>query len=263
MVSDLIYDVGLHDGEDTAYYLSLGHRVVAIDANPSKIEMAKEKFAAHIKAGKLVLVNVGIFPVAGEFDFWVSEFDFWSSFDQSMASRFSRACVPVRVRCRPFQEILREFGVPHFLKIDVEGQEDQCLKGLSPDELPRYVSWEASLESLAQLYWMHKLGYNAFKCIDQKTLTASLKKRIASDRVTVRARNRILRIFTTGADTPVKRHTGWEFQAGSSGPFGEETDGKWQSFESLADDWIAYCRKAIRATPDKLNCWFDFHATIK
>jgi hypothetical protein len=32
--SDLIYDVGLLDGADTAYYLFRGFRVVAVDANP-------------------------------------------------------------------------------------------------------------------------------------------------------------------------------------------------------------------------------------
>ncbi len=30
MIPDLIYDVGMHDGEDTAYYLARGYRVVAI-----------------------------------------------------------------------------------------------------------------------------------------------------------------------------------------------------------------------------------------
>src|SRR5207253_10987847 len=87
VVPNLIYDVGLHDGEDTGYYLARGYRVVAIDANPSKIARAKEQFAEHIKAERLILVNAGIFPVAAELDFWVSEFDFWSSFDKTMASR--------------------------------------------------------------------------------------------------------------------------------------------------------------------------------
>ena len=33
--SDLIYDVGLFDGGDTAYYLFRGYNVVAIDAKSS------------------------------------------------------------------------------------------------------------------------------------------------------------------------------------------------------------------------------------
>ena len=34
MVPDLIYDVGMHNGSDTAYYLHKGFRVLAIEANP-------------------------------------------------------------------------------------------------------------------------------------------------------------------------------------------------------------------------------------
>ena len=33
--SDLIYDVGFHQGEDTAYYLKKGFRVVAFEAHPT------------------------------------------------------------------------------------------------------------------------------------------------------------------------------------------------------------------------------------
>ena len=34
MIEDLIYDIGMNHGEDTAYYLSKGFRVIAIEANP-------------------------------------------------------------------------------------------------------------------------------------------------------------------------------------------------------------------------------------
>lgn len=31
----LVIDVGMHNGDDTAYYLHRGYRVVAIEANPA------------------------------------------------------------------------------------------------------------------------------------------------------------------------------------------------------------------------------------
>ena len=34
MEKNLIYDVGMSNGDDTAYYLHRGFRVVAIEANP-------------------------------------------------------------------------------------------------------------------------------------------------------------------------------------------------------------------------------------
>lgn len=270
MIPDLIYDVGMHDGEDTAYYLARGYRVVAIEANPAKVDRAREQFAGAVRAGRLVLVSAGVFPVEGTFDFWISEFDFWSSFDRSLASKANKACVPVRVPCRPLQDILEEHGVPYFLKIDVEGQEDHCLRALSPADLPQYVSWEAGLESLAQLAWMRQLGYNAFKCIEQATLTASLKQHIASDhlvgRALARARRGVARagqLVGVRATASPRGEVPWEFKIGSSGPFGEDADGEWQSFASVADDWCVYCRKVVRAEPGTLDDWFDFHATIR
>jgi SAM-dependent methyltransferase len=47
-ISDLIYDVGLLDGTDTAYYLFWGYRVVAVDVNPTMIEAARVRFANEI-----------------------------------------------------------------------------------------------------------------------------------------------------------------------------------------------------------------------
>ena len=42
---DLIYDVGLHIGQDTAFYLEKGFRVVAIEANPVLAHQVAVRFA--------------------------------------------------------------------------------------------------------------------------------------------------------------------------------------------------------------------------
>ena len=34
MQNDVIFDVGMNNGDDTAYYLHLGCRVVAVEADP-------------------------------------------------------------------------------------------------------------------------------------------------------------------------------------------------------------------------------------
>ena len=43
--SNLIYDVGLHEGQDTAYYLWKGFRVLAVEANPELTQAAQSKFS--------------------------------------------------------------------------------------------------------------------------------------------------------------------------------------------------------------------------
>jgi predicted RNA methylase len=56
MIEDLVYDVGMGDGADTAYYLAKGRRVVAIDANPLAVERASKDvfpsgFATAFRSG--------------------------------------------------------------------------------------------------------------------------------------------------------------------------------------------------------------------
>jgi hypothetical protein len=43
MLADLIYDVGMNNGDDTAYYLSRGFRVIAIEASPVMVEDASRR----------------------------------------------------------------------------------------------------------------------------------------------------------------------------------------------------------------------------
>src|SRR5262249_5480686 len=47
----LIYDVGMNNGDDTAYYLRRGFRVVAIEPNPALVATACERFRREIETG--------------------------------------------------------------------------------------------------------------------------------------------------------------------------------------------------------------------
>jgi hypothetical protein len=44
MLPNLIYDIGMHNGDDTAYYLSRGFNVLAVEANPKLAATATERF---------------------------------------------------------------------------------------------------------------------------------------------------------------------------------------------------------------------------
>jgi phosphopantothenate synthetase len=51
MIEDLVYDVGMGDGADTAYYLAKGRRVVAIDANPLAVERRRKSSPMRSERG--------------------------------------------------------------------------------------------------------------------------------------------------------------------------------------------------------------------
>jgi hypothetical protein len=44
-VPNLVLDVGMHNGDDTAYYLASGYDVVAVEANPTLCASARDRFA--------------------------------------------------------------------------------------------------------------------------------------------------------------------------------------------------------------------------
>src|ERR1700728_4566936 len=57
---DLVYDVGMHQGEDTDYYLKKGFRVIAFEANPKLVAKSRSRFADAIRDKKLIIVEGAI-----------------------------------------------------------------------------------------------------------------------------------------------------------------------------------------------------------
>jgi FkbM family methyltransferase len=171
MNADLIYDIGIHRGEDTARYLDMGYRVLGVDANPVMIERCKERFAAELTKGQLSLLNVGIAEKPGLLPFYRhASNDEWSSFNQDLGWRQDGRGDVVQVDVVPFSHLLSAFGVPFYLKIDIEGNDLHCIDALSREDLPRYVSTEAYTTDA--FCWLRALGYSRFKLLNQQPLGA-------------------------------------------------------------------------------------------
>jgi FkbM family methyltransferase len=127
MENKLIYDVGVCDGSDTAYYLHLGFNVVGIEASPVMVDDLRRRFAGNIADGTLTILNVGVADSEGELEFWICDDNpHWSSFDQVLAARNGARHHPALVETRRFSDILCEHGVPLYCKIDIEGKDRTC-----------------------------------------------------------------------------------------------------------------------------------------
>ena len=275
MEEDLIYDVGMHNGDDAAYYLSKGYRVVAIEADPKLAALAHGRFEGEIERGTLTLLNVAIGPQDGLARFWIcDEWSEWNSFDRAIASRQGKKHHAIDVRCRQFRSVLREHGVPYYLKVDIESSDHCCIDGLDHKELPRYVSLEfGRLEDLVAL---HRLGYNAFKVIHQEAsfghaqFHARQIGRLESFGWKVRGRLgpikrrivKLLRMDRWRGNGGTRPPAGSAVAPGPSGPFGEETDGRWNSFEEASYDLCSFALgRSQHGNPPDWNIWFDIHAT--
>jgi len=280
---DLVFDVGVYNGDDTAYYLFKGYRVLAIEADPSLIGALRARFAVEIARGQLQIMNIALAPTRGSMPFWICEgYSLWNSLDREHASRMGRTAHAVDIDCWPLRDLLAHYGVPHYLKLSLHGAEHFCLADLDPEALPTYISLELprdvrhSEELFSRLL---SLGYGASKIIDQTTqrqfivrpqtiterLRGALKRhprlRHTCEK-TVGVGRRLLRAVRErqSGEASATQEAGqqWIFPEGSSGPFGEETHGAWRTTADAHADWKYFLKDGHRS--HNLSVWHDLHA---
>ena len=180
MNNNLIFDVGLHKGEDSLYYLTKGFRVIGIDADHSLIENARNYFSKYLMSNQLILLNFALSNNDDEeLDFHISRLPEWNSLKKSISDRDGMYKETIKVKSKKLSSIMIEFGVPSYCKIDVEAADKVCLETLSDlDELPKYISVETEClgefeteteeQALDTLNILNKLGYRRYKLVDQR-----------------------------------------------------------------------------------------------
>ena len=275
MVPDLIYDVGLHNGADTAYYLHRGFRVVAIDANPVLTTATQHRFEKEIAAGKLKVLNIGIAETEGTLSFWVNEAnDTQSSFNEARAKRYG-PCHEIRVPCIPLSAVMAEQGVPCYMKVDIEGYDYLCIRALNSDDLPKYISVELDRDH-ELVEELRQLGYQKFKIINQLTFTGSTP--IADDEIAFRLLRKLSskvppfgRMLKRSAIAKHLRKVDFDnfvdqfdhkFGEGSSGPFGEDTAGPWYTADEVTTRIRSIQGKLAEGHLPAGSVWFDIHAAL-
>jgi FkbM family methyltransferase len=175
MQRDLIFDVGMHDGADTDFYLRKGFRVVAVEADSQLVAAAQSRFAAALGEGRLTIVNRAVAQKPGRITFYRSENTIWSTIDSGRAQAVARRGSPnepVEVEAVTSASLLAEFGVPYYMKIDIEGMDTIAVAGLRDSaERPLYISIEAERRDLhtcrEELALLAALGYHSFKVVPQ------------------------------------------------------------------------------------------------
>jgi FkbM family methyltransferase len=233
---DLIYDFGMHNGSDTEFYLKKGFRVVAVEANPVLADASALKFRSWIEIGRLVILNIGVGPSPGTFAFYVNKtHSEWSSFDREIASR-GHPVDTIEVRTVPPEQMFAVFGSPHFVKIDIEGYDhlviDAATKLPTP---PAYISFENGDIPLFEI--LASAGYDAFKLVNQRTVSEIPQASPAIEGLAVE----------------------YTFPFGSSGPFGEETPGRWEKPGAMRKILQRHFeQRALQTGPDV--DWWDLHA---
>ena len=131
--------------------------------------------------------------------------------------------------------------------MDIEGSDHLCVRALTSDTRPAFLSFEAGPDADALVQHAMSIGYTKFKIINQVTFRELTRQNCLRDRIA----ERIMREL--GYDEPRQyRHAGRWFTSGhSSGPLPWQTGGQWTDGETTRERW----RNA------DIACWYDIHAT--
>jgi FkbM family methyltransferase len=270
---NVVFDVGMHKGEDTEFYLKKGFDVVAFEANPELIAHCARRFGDDIAQGRLRIVEGAIAPeTAGErlVFYKNAQKSVWGTIEASWADRNQRLgteSIKIEVPRTDLASAFQTYGMPYYLKIDIEGADHVVLQELQKcDDRPRFISIEAEKVDFAELRKtltaLQSLGYTAFKAIQQATIPDT-------------------KFVTTTVRGEPLSHV---FAYGASGPFGEDLPGSWSGhdaclhqFETIfklyrlfGDDGIVssapggalLVRGLARLYRKPLPGWYDIHATL-
>ena len=142
---DLVFDIGANKGAKAMALLSLGARVVAVEPNPACTKAILDENRKAVAKGSLQVECAAVAAQAGEMTLTIfdSEADMTSgsaeflNYARTVGYTDTRS---VTARATTLDNLIEQFGLPAFLKIDVEGMDADALRGLSSK--PSYLSFE-------------------------------------------------------------------------------------------------------------------------
>jgi len=134
---DLVFDIGAHVGDRTAAFCRLGCRVVAVEPQPPLVGLLR-KFYGHSPTVMIAPVAVAASP--GTIELLINSANptlttaspiFVAAAARARGWRRERWGRRLRVPAVTLDQLIERHGEPNFLKLDVEGFEEEALAGLS------------------------------------------------------------------------------------------------------------------------------------
>ena len=141
----LIFDIGANEGVLTEVFSSFSKQVIAIEPDKRNLSILKAKF---FNQKNILILPVAVSEADGE-QVWYEDSENYAmgtlsqKWNDSKAKNSFKKSYQSLVTTRSLDSLIQEFGLPDYIKIDVEGSELQVLQGLS--QKVALLSFEAIL----------------------------------------------------------------------------------------------------------------------
>lgn len=163
---DLCFDVGANIGDYTASLLAVGARVIAVDPQPSAI---KELRARFYRNDRIVVEPVALGDREGKARFFVRDHHGASSFLENWGGGRYRETLELPIRT--IESLIKTYGVPSYVKLDVEGYELQVVLGLKSKvnliSVEYFLTDENCASKLEIIEILEKFGTLSFNLVQE------------------------------------------------------------------------------------------------
>lgn len=134
--NDLCFDIGAHLGNRTDVWNKLGAKIIAVEPNPACANYMKKKFR---NKENIEILNLAVSDRKGNIDFYINTYnptistcedENWRREMNEFSLFGERWNDPITINATSINSLIQKFGIPDFVKIDVEGSELKIISAL-------------------------------------------------------------------------------------------------------------------------------------
>lgn len=148
----LIFDIGANKGSKTALFNWLGSKVIAVEPDDLSYNLLATRFKTN---NKITVLHSAVSDTIGKAEFFLNEpgsafntlsLKWKESLEDKTVNRWHTETIfknVTEVKTITLDYLIKKYGKPCYIKIDVEGHELACIKGLTQGIA--VISFEANL----------------------------------------------------------------------------------------------------------------------